>query len=219
MLSQAEENYIKVIYKLDEGGGNPVPTGNIATAFGIQAPSVTDMIKKLAEKNWVIYEKSKGVKLTPAGRKIAISIVRRHRIWETFLVQTLEFGWDKVHNIAEQLEHVNSDELTNRMDKFLGYPKYDPHGDPIPDKNGKMISTKALLLVQGEVGKIYKLFGIREDSAEFISYLNKMGLGLGSLIEIRSKEAFDQTLQLRINRKSIHSCSSKVAILLNVVAI
>ena len=171
------------------------------------------------EKNWVIYEKSKGVKLTPAGRKIAISIVRRHRIWETFLVQTLEFGWDKVHNIAEQLEHVNSDELTNRMDKFLGYPKYDPHGDPIPDKNGKMISTKALLLVQGEVGKVYKLLGIREDSAEFISYLNKIGLGLGSVIEIRSKEAFDQTLQLRINRKSIHSCSSKVAILLNVVAI
>ncbi len=219
MLSPAEENYLKMIYKLEGHSGNAVPTGAVAAAFGIQAPSVTDMIKKMAEKKLLVYEKSKGVKLSASGKKTAVFIVRKHRIWETFLVQTLDFGWEEVHDLAEQLEHVHSEDLINRLDAFLGFPKYDPHGDPIPDINGKITHSKAIMLNQGDEGVVYKLLGIREDSHEFLQYLDKLGLGLGSLIEIKAKEPFDQSLQVRINKKSVHTFTSKVAALLNVVKI
>lgn len=217
MLSTAEENYLKAIFKLEGATGQSVPTGALALAFGIQAPSVTDMIKKLAEKKLVVYEKSRGVKLTASGKKQAISVVRKHRIWETFLVQTLEFGWDEVHDIAEQLEHVQSEKLVNKLDSFLGYPKFDPHGDPIPDVNGKFSASKAILLVHGEEGVIYKLLGIREDSYEFLQYLDKIGLKLGTTIEIKMREPFDQSLQVRIDRKHVHMLTSRVASLLNVI--
>lgn len=217
MFSAAEENYLKMIYRLESLHNDIVPTGALATAFQIQAPSVTDMVKKLAEKKLVIYKKSRGVKLTAAGRKMAVMVVRKHRIWETFLVQTLAFGWQEVHSLAEQLEHVDSEELINRLDSFLGFPKYDPHGDPIPDMHGKITSAKAIMLNQGEEGFQYRLLGIREDSTDFLQYLDKLGLGLGSLIEIRSIETFDQSLQVRINKKQSHTLSSRVASLLNVV--
>lgn len=219
VLSTAEENYLKAIYRLEDDTSTPVSTGSLAAIFGIQASSVTDMVKKLAEKKLVSYEKSKGVLLSRNGKKIAVSVVRKHRIWETFLVQTLEFGWDEVHELAEQLEHVHSEELIKRLDAFLGYPKFDPHGDPIPDIHGKITSSKAILLVQGEEGKSYKLLGIREDSQEFLQFLTKIGLQLGSVIELRSREPFDQSMQVKVNRKAVHTFSSKVASLLNVVKI
>jgi DtxR family Mn-dependent transcriptional regulator len=218
-LSNSEENYLKVIYKLEGGGLPSVTTGAVAAAFGIQAPSVTDMIKKLAEKKMLVYEKSKGVQLTSLGKKMALIVIRRHRIWETFLVQTLAFGWEQVHELAEQLEHVSSDLLTNKLDEFLGYPKYDPHGDPIPDVHGRIISSKAILLNQGEIGVAYKLLGIREDSPEFLKYLDKLNLKLGSEIEIKSKESFDHSLQIRIDKKHNFTITPKAASLLNVVKI
>jgi DtxR family Mn-dependent transcriptional regulator len=199
MLSTAEENYLKAVFRLEEEIHGPVPTGALAHSFGIQAPSVTDMVKKLAEKKLLRYEKSKGVRLTDKGRKIAVAVVRKHRIWETFLVNTLQFRWDEVHDLAEQLEHVHSEELVDRLDAFLGNPKFDPHGDPIPDKNGKMLSTRAISLKQGEPGSNYKLMGIREDSVELLQYLNRLEIGLGAILHIESKETFDQSLKVRIN--------------------
>jgi len=219
MFSKAEENYLKLIYKLEETEKNTVPTGAVASAFGIQASSVTEMIKKLAKKKLVEYEKSKGVKLTALGKSIAVAVVRKHRIWETFLVNTLKFGWEQVHDLAEQLEHVHSEELVNRLDSFLGYPKYDPHGDPIPDLYGNVLHSKAIMLNNGKKGVAYKLLGIREDSSDFLKYLDKIGLGLGSIIEIMEVEPFDESLNVKINKTKSSTLSSKVAVLLNVVKI
>jgi len=219
MFSKAEENYLKLIYKLEETEKNTVPTGAVASAFGIQASSVTEMIKKLAKKKLVEYEKSKGVKLTALGKSIAVAVVRKHRIWETFLVNTLKFGWEQVHDLAEQLEHVHSEELVNRLDSFLGYPKYDPHGDPIPDLYGNVLHSKAIMLNNGKKGVAYKLLGIREDSSDFLKYLDKIGLGLGSIIEIVEVEPFDESLNVKINKTKSSTLSSKVAVLLNVVKI
>jgi len=219
MFSKAEENYLKLIYKLEETEKNTVPTGAVASAFGIQASSVTEMIKKLAKKKLVEYEKSKGVKLTTLGKSIAVAVVRKHRIWETFLVNTLKFGWEQVHDLAEQLEHVHSEELVNRLDSFLGYPKYDPHGDPIPDLYGNVLHSKAIMLNNGKKGVAYKLLGIREDSSDFLKYLDKIGLGLGSIIEIMEVEPFDESLNVKINKTKSSTLSSKVAVLLNVVKI
>lgn len=194
MFSTAEENYLKTIYKLQSAEDSPVPTGALAGIFGIQAPSVTEMVKRLAEKKVLVYEKSKGVKLTDYGRKIALSTVRKHRIWETFLVNTLEFGWEEVHDLAEQLEHVHSDELTNRLDAFLGFPRFDPHGDPIPDINGNVPDPESVSLQSCSAGQKVILMGIKEDTQTFIEYLNRLNLGLGVVFTVHRKEPFDQSL-------------------------
>jgi DtxR family Mn-dependent transcriptional regulator len=211
MLSTAEENYLKAVFKLESEIKGPVPTGALAHSFGIQAPSVTDMVKKLAEKKLLRYEKSKGVRLTDKGKKIAVTVVRKHRIWETFLVQTLEFRWDEVHPLAEQLEHVHSEELIDRLDNFLGHPKFDPHGDPIPDRNGNIQATGAIPLKQGETGNTYKLIGIREDSNELLQYLNRQEIGLGSVLQIQDRETFDQSLRVMVNTEKTCFISAVVA--------
>lgn len=211
MISAAEENYLKAVYKLQGELMEMVPTGALAQAFGIQAPSVTDMVKKLAEKQLLRYEKSKGVILTDHGREIALAIVRKHRIWETFLVQTLEFGWDEVHALAEQLEHVNSEELVDRLEVFLGYPKFDPHGDPIPDKNGRVQATRTITLKTGQDGKTYSLTGLSEDSASLLQYLNRVGIRLGTRIRIFSREKFDQSLEIGIDGRDPLFISAQVA--------
>jgi DtxR family transcriptional regulator, Mn-dependent transcriptional regulator len=211
MISAAEENYLKAVYKLQRNGKNVVPTGALAQAFGIQAPSVTDMVKKLAEKNLLSYEKSKGVKLTSTGKSLALTVVRKHRIWETFLVQTLEFGWDEVHDLAEQLEHIHSEELTNRLEIFLGFPKFDPHGDPIPDKSGNMQKPVSFTLKMGRTGKSYRLMGISEDSASLLQYLNKMEIGLGSVITVVNRENYDESLEIELTGNQNFNISSQVA--------
>lgn len=211
MISAAEENYLKAVYKLQGDASLSVPTGALAANFGIQAPSVTDMVKKLADKKLLKYEKSKGVRLTPAGRQIALAIVRKHRIWETFLVQTLDFGWEEVHVLAEQLEHVHSEELTDRLEVFLGFPKFDPHGDPIPDKNGRIQETKTIRLKSGLVGKEYKLMGISGDSVELLQYLNKVEIGLGTKILLIGREKFDQSLKISVDGKREMAISALVA--------
>lgn len=211
MISVAEENYLKAVYKLQGDNRDSVPTGALAQAFGIQAPSVTDMVKKLAEKKLLRYEKSRGVTLTDKGMELALAIVRKHRIWETFLVQTLEFGWDEVHVLAEQLEHVNSEELIDRLDTFLGYPKFDPHGDPIPDKLGRIQTFRTITLKSGHDGKVYSLTGLAEDSATLLQYLNRVGIKLGTRIRIIGREKFDQSLEIGIDDRDPVYISAQVA--------
>jgi len=151
-MTIAEENYLKAIYKLSNRDVSAVSTNRIAHEMSTSAASVTDMVKRLAEKNMVGYEKYKGVKLTENGLEKAKSMIRNHRLWEVFLVEKLNFGWDEIHDLAEELEHIGSVELIARLDNFLGNPKFDPHGDPIPDAKGKMLLRSQVLLSQIKTG-------------------------------------------------------------------
>src|SRR5688500_18567354 len=160
MNSFTEENYLKAIFKLLEGDDEAVTTNAIAEKMNTRAASVTDMLKKLSEKKLINYKKYQGVTLTSSGKKIALNIIRKHRLWEVFLVEKLNFKWDEVHDIAEQLEHINSDTLIERIDKFLNYPKFDPHGDPIPDINGKFQSNKSVLVSELKLNSVGIMTGV-----------------------------------------------------------
>jgi DtxR family Mn-dependent transcriptional regulator len=203
MTSLTEENYLKSIYHLSvEQEVGQVPTNAIAENLGVNAASVTDMFKKLRKKKLVEYEKSRGVTLTPSGKKMALQVIRKHRLWETFLVEKLMFSWDEVHDIAEQLEHVQSELLVERLDKLLEHPKSDPHGDPIPDRNGKMPATHSILLAQGKSGSRYKLFGVNNHSETFLKYLNKIGLVIGETFHVKEVEEFDGSMKIQLSNKS-----------------
>jgi DtxR family Mn-dependent transcriptional regulator len=202
MTSFVEENYLKAIYKLRES--NPegaVSTNAIAEEMQTRAASVTDMLKKLSEKKLLNYERYKGVSLTAKGEKTALMIIRKHRLWEMFLVEKLDFSWDEVHDVAEQLEHINSDKLISQIDKFLNYPKVDPHGDPIPDENGKLNVRKSQLLASFTDNDICIMTGVVDHTAAFLQYLDRQGLSLGKEIRIRESNAFDKSLLISINRK------------------
>jgi DtxR family Mn-dependent transcriptional regulator len=161
------------------------------------------MLKKLADKKLIDYLKYQGVTLTEKGKKAALTVIRKHRLWEVFLVEKMNFKWDEVHDIAEQLEHIDSDELVNRLDKFLGYPKFDPHGDPIPDKNGKIISTKSFpLSTIKQTGK-FIFSGVEDHSKTFLQYISKTGLQLGDNITVIEVNEFDQSIQISSNNKKI----------------
>lgn len=211
MHSFTEENYLKAIYKLQEQTGETVANSDLAKAMEVHSASVTDMLKKMAVKKLIIYEKSKGFKLTDKGKQVAISIIRKHRLWEVFLVEKLKFGWDEVHEIAEQLEHIQSEELINRLDRFLGHPKADPHGDPIPNSNGVFAKSKSVLLSEMKENGQGKFTGVTDHSASFLSYLDKIGLHLGDAIKVRSIEAFDHSYTLQLKGKSELTVSNKVA--------
>lgn len=202
MHTLTEENYLKAIYRINESTGDSVSTTAIAEKLQINAASVTDMFKKLGQQKLVVYEKSRGVKPTEKGKKVALQILRKHRLWETFMVEMLKFSWDEVHDVAEQLEHVHSDILIERLDQLLGYPKFDPHGDPIPDKHGKLPAQASILLSQGKIGQAYRISGVTENSDAFLKYLNKIGLAPGSQVTIVDVEEFDGSMKLRINNKS-----------------
>ena len=204
MTTSTEENYLKAIYHLSTGNQNSVLTSAIAGSLSTSAASVTDMIKKLSEKNMVEYERYHGVKITRKGEKVALSIIRRHRLWEVFLMDTLKFKWDEVHDLAEELEHVSSDELTKRLDAFLGFPKFDPHGDPIPDTNGKVHSNGQVLLSEITKKGKYILSGVNDHSPSFLQYLEKKGLIPGSIFSIVEMDEFDNSMQIFFsNKKSI----------------
>jgi DtxR family Mn-dependent transcriptional regulator len=198
MHTLTEENYLKAIYRIFEHSGEIVSTTAIAEILEINAASVTDMFKKLGQQKLVDYEKSRGVKPTEKGKKIAVQIIRKHRLWETFLVDKLKFSWDEVHDIAEQLEHVRSETLIERLDKLLNFPKFDPHGDPIPDKNGKLPELNSILLSEGKKGSSYRITGVGKNSDAFLKYLKKMGLALGSTIKVREVEEFDGSIMIQI---------------------
>lgn len=202
MPSQSEENYLKAIWKLSEHGASHVTTNAIAAEVKTRAASVTDMLRKLAVKKLIQYRKYQGVKLTPDGRKVALSTVRKHRLWEVFLVDKLAYGWDEVHEIAEQLEHILSDNLTDRLDKFLGYPKFDPHGDPIPDKTGKLTDAASVSLTALKQGQQGIMTGVSEHSTVFLRYLDEQSIGLGASLAVEHINEFDLSMKIRINGKA-----------------
>lgn len=212
MHTLTEENYLKAIYRISESTGEAVSTKSIAENMEVNSASVTDMFKRLGDQKLVIYEKSKGVKPTEKGKKIALQIIRKHRLWETFLVEKLKFTWDEVHEVAEQLEHVHSELLIERLDQLLNYPKFDPHGDPIPDKQGKVPELKSILLSEAKIGSTYRIIAVGRNSDTFLKYLNKMGLILGQSIKIKEVEEFDGSMKIQLlNSKSDLMLSKEAA--------
>jgi DtxR family transcriptional regulator, Mn-dependent transcriptional regulator len=204
MTTSTEENYLKAIYHLSTGNQNSVLTSAIAGSLSTSSASVTDMIKKLSDKNMVEYERYRGVRITRKGEKVALSIIRRHRLWEVFLMDKLKFKWDEVHDLAEELEHVSSDEMTRRLDAYLGFPKFDPHGDPIPDTNGKVHTNGQVLLSEINKKGKYILSGVNDHSPSFLQYLEKKGLVPGSVFSIVEMDEFDSSMQIVFsNKKSI----------------
>jgi len=210
MMTFSEENYLKTIFHLTNLLGSEVSTNAIAEKMETKASSVTDMLKKLAEKDLINYKKYQGVSLTEKGNLSAKMIVRKHRLWEVFLVEKLHFSWDEVHDIAEQLEHIKSEQLINKLDDFLGNPKEDTHGDPIPDAQGRMSKTEKLLLSDWNENQTGICIGVKDSSSEFLKYLDKQGIALGSAIELLSKEAFDASLRISVNGNEI-TISNKIA--------
>lgn len=209
MQSYTEENYLKIIYHLSEIS-NPVQTNAIAERIQTKAASVTDMLKKLSDKELVDYVKYQGVTLTEKGRLTAINIVRKHRLWEVFLVEKLSFKWDEVHEVAEELEHINSALLIERLDAFLDFPKVDPHGDPIPDKNGNFADLAFFKLNKLKTGEKGTITGVSEHSSPFLKHLEKLGLTLGKKIEITEITDFDGSVELLVNGSKL-SISREVA--------
>jgi len=205
MYSYTEENYLKTIYKLSEQGNESINTNAIAEVLQTKAASVTDMIKKLAEKKLLNYEKYKGVALTEKGRKVAVDTVRKHRLWECFLYDKLKFGWDEVHEIAEQLEHINSEILTDKLDEFLEFPTHDPHGDPIPSKNGVFKKTNFILLCDAKPQQSLIMTGVADHSAVFLQHLNKITMMLGTEIKVIEKNEYDGSVAIEMpGKKSMH---------------
>lgn len=211
MHSFTEENYLKTIYKLQEQHGESVANSDLAKAMEVHSASVTDMLKKMAKKKLINYEKSKGFKLTEKGKQIALNIIRKHRLWEVFLLEKLGFGWDEVHEIAEQLEHIQSESLINRLDTYLGHPKADPHGDPIPNANGILVKSKAVLLSEMKKDQSGKFTGVIDHSPAFLSYLDKIGIALGDTIRIKNIETYDNSITLQLRGKTEIVVSPKVA--------
>ena len=208
--SRSEENYLKAIYHLQLTGSKEVSTNDIADAMDTKASSVTDMIKKLAAKDLVNYVKYQGVSLTVSGRTTAIMVIRKHRLWEVFLVNKLDFPWDKVHDIAEQLEHIKSEELVTKLEAFLDYPSVDPHGDPIPDQYGNFKKTNKHLLVKCNLDEIYLCVGVKDSSSEFLRFLDKKHINIGSKLMVLSKEEFDDSMQIKVDDQK-HFISKKIA--------
>ena len=210
MFSQSEENYLKAIYHLSLISKKGISTNSIAEKLETKPSSVTDMVKKLAEKKVLIYKKYQGVKLTNLGTEVAANIIRKHRLWEAFLVEKLNFSWDEVHEIAEQLEHIESKKLIDELDAFLGFPKYDPHGDPIPDKNGNLPKIDKCLLATMRVNEFGICIGVKDSSSEFLQFLDKKKIALGKKITVLEKEPFDGSILISIDDEEI-SVSNKIA--------
>lgn len=196
--SESEENYLKALYMLGGGENQAVSTGAIAQYLSVQAASVTEKLNRMAEKGLLEYRKSRGSKLTAVGCRTALKIIRKHRLWELFLTEKLGFRWDEVHELAEQLEHIESDELVNRIDKNLGYPATDPHGDPIPDAAGNMDNPEGILLAAAPPGILCKLLSVRDSAPLFLRYLDKMNIRLGLTFTVLEVEEFDGSVEIEL---------------------
>jgi DtxR family Mn-dependent transcriptional regulator len=211
-LSQTEENYIKAIYTLSERADNfDTSTNEIALRINTKPPSVVVMLRKLVTKKLVAYQKHNRVQLTNNGRQVAIQIIRKHRLWEVFLHDKLNFSWDEVHEVAEQLEHIHSEKLTERLDKFLGFPKYDPHGDPIPTANGELKGPKRSMLSEIATGVSCQVVGVKDSSTDFLLYLKQMNVGIGTNIKVLEKIAFDHSLIVSFKKGHQATVSRKFA--------
>jgi len=211
MISITEENYLKAIYSLTQSANGRVGNQLIAEKLAVNPASVTDMLRKLDEKSWIEYSRTEGVKLTKEGFKLAFKVVRKHRLWETFLVEHLNFTWAEVHEVAEQLEHIQSDKLSDELDIFLGNPKFDPHGDPIPDRNGKLHVIRSRPLSEAETGKRLKVVKVADNSASFLKYLDRQGIGLGDMVLILEVLDFDKSLLVQLKGKQEVYLSAEAA--------
>ena len=199
--SVSQEDYIKAIYHLGQTDGEHVSTKALADNLNIKSSSTTDMVKKLAAEGLIHYKRYNGVRLTDEGQRLALTIVRKHRLWETFLVSKLEFSWDEVHEIAEQLEHVKSPELIKRLDEFLGFPMFDPHGDPIPDENGQIRELHETALATLNVGQKAVVVGVKDHSGEFLRLLEQRGILIGSELNVLERYQFDDSMLVVIDGK------------------
>jgi|ERR1051326_3829292 DtxR family Mn-dependent transcriptional regulator len=213
MNSLAEENYLKAIYKIAETRDGYILTNDIAHRMNTTAASVTDMLKKLAKKKLIKYKKYQGLSLTDPGKRTALAIIRKHRLWEMFLVKILKFKWDEVHDVAEQLEHIRSEKLIQHIDKILHFPKFDPHGDPIPNAQGKfeLYKEKSFALSLGKREGLYVVTGVVDHTASFLQLLDKAGISLGGKIKIRDVQPYDKSLSVFLNGKKKLFLSNQIA--------
>lgn len=208
--SLSEENYLKTIFHLEQKAQGSVSTNDIAEKMETKASSVSDMIRKLGEKNLVDYVKYQGVTLSPKGKETALRVIRKHRLWEVFLVEKLDFQWDEVHDIAEELEHIDSDELVSRLDAFLGHPEFDPHGDPIPDENLQIKKIEKRLLSELQINQKGICVGVEESDNDFLQYLDKCQIGIGTILSVEEKENFDGSMRIIVGGNA-HFISKKIA--------
>ncbi len=209
-LSYIEENYLKAIYHIGNTNGTETSSTNgIADHLGIKPATVTAMLKKLRDKQIVTYQRYGKVSLTQTGREYALQVVRKHRLWEVFLVDKLNFTWDEVHEVAEQLEHIQSQKLIHELDAFLNYPEFDPHGDPIPDHHGHIKPLVNILLADAQVGCEYRVAAVDDASSDFLQYLMQLEITLNTLVEVIRRFDFDQSVLLRINGRREITVSEK----------
>ncbi len=200
-LSLTEENYLKTIYTLSQQEKGKIANLSIAEMLSINPATVTEMLKKLHDKKLIEYNRIKGASLSSIGNKIALKVIRKHRLWETFLVKKLDFSWDEVHDIAEQLEHIQSEKLIKELDRFLDYPKYDPHGDPIPDNNGNLPADITFPLSEIQAAGMFQLIGVANHSPAFLQYLDKIKLEINDAIEVKEIQDFDKSMTVKINER------------------
>ncbi len=211
MRSLTEENYLKAIYRISQNRKLKISPTAIADEMGVSAASVIDMIKKLSEKKLISYDKIKGAKLLDRGQKEAVAIIRNHRLWEVFLLEKLNYSWDEIHDIAEQLEHVKHPELADRLDAFLGHPEYDPHGDPIPKSNGEIPTTVKTLLSEIEIGKSCRVVAVKDTSSVFLQYLEQLSVNIGTKIKVLDIVPFDNSMLLQIGKEIKTTVSKRFA--------
>ncbi len=210
-FSTSEENYLKAIFKIAERKGVPVSTNAIAKELHTSAASVTDMLQKLAEKQLVQYRKYRGVELTSDGKEVATQLIRKHRLWESFLVEKLGFSWDEVHDIAEQLEHIDSPLLVNRLDAFLDFPKFDPHGDPIPDRNGKFTLRSQIPLHQLSSGEVGIVIAVQNHEKGYLTLLDELDIQIGTSIRLIETFDFDNSLKIEVSDSREHLISDHIS--------
>lgn len=212
MLSYTEENYLKAIYHLcDASAENQTATNSIAAYVKLKPATVTDMLRKLKTKKLINYKPYGKVQLTAEGRKRALLVIRKHRLWEVFLYEKLEFTWDEVHEVAEQLEHIQSPKLIDTIDKFLGYPQYDPHGDPIPDADGKLKPASKKTLSEIPAGQACKIVAVKDSSAVFLQHLVQLGLTISSRMKVIERMSYDQSMVIQIEKGKQITVSEKLA--------
>ena len=208
--SSSKENYLKAIFHLQEEGGI-VTTNALANELQTRAASVTDMLKKLKTQKLLLYEKYKGFKLSNEGKKVALQIIRKHRLWEYFLVEKLRFGWEEVHEMAEELEHISSKKLVDRLDEFLGFPKTDPHGDPIPDGSGKISMKQQVSLLDLPLNVSAEVSNISDQSTEMLELLKHKAISIGTKLEVKKRFAFDNSIELKLKNQPAITISENVA--------
>jgi DtxR family Mn-dependent transcriptional regulator len=198
--STSEENYIKAIFHLQKDG--TVTTNELSAELKTRPASVTDMMKKLKTKKLVHYKAYRGFRLTAEGSRVALLIIRRHRLWEFFLAEKLKFNWDEVHDVAEDLEHVSSKKLIDKLDEFLDFPRFDPHGDPIPDSNGKIENTRQVCLTDVPINKPTIVGHVSDQSSEMLELLGHKKIRIGTKLEVKKKFSFDQSMEIKVKQQA-----------------